>query len=80
MNSMAVCKGCGRTIDSRFSYCPWCGKSKLSAETDSLEVLFNRYEERQKNSRRQQLYEMEQELDKLENELSILVLSAEMHK
>ena len=34
----------------------------------------------QKNNRRKQLYEMEKQLEELEQELSVLVLSAEMHK
>lgn len=80
MNTMAVCKGCGRTIDGKFSYCPWCGRAKHSSEEENLDVLFNRFAEKQRNNRRQQLYEMEKELDTLEKELSILVLSAEMHK
>jgi len=80
MNTMAVCKGCGRAIDGKFSYCPWCGRAKHDVETDSMDVLFNRFAEKQRNNRRQQLYEMEKELESLENELSILVLSAEMHK
>lgn len=80
MNTMAVCKGCGRTIDGKFSYCPWCGRSKVAVEEESLDVLFKRFEEKQKNARRQQLYEMKKELESMENELSMLVLSAEMHK
>ena len=49
MNTMAVCKGCGRTIDGKFSYCPWCGRSKVAVEEESLDVLFKRFEEKQKN-------------------------------
>ena len=63
MNTMAVCKGCGRTIDGKFSYCPWCGRSKVAVEEESLDVLFKRFEEKQKNARRQQLYEMKKELE-----------------
>lgn len=80
MNTVAVCKGCGRTIDGTFSFCPWCGQAKVASEEKSIEVLFNRYNEKQKEARRQKLYEMEKELEVLENELSILVLSTEMHK
>lgn len=81
MYNISVCKGCGRTIDGKFLYCPWCGFSKVTHEhEDSLDELLNRYKEKQKNTRRQYLYEMEQQLDELENELSVLVLSTEMHK
>lgn len=80
MNPMSVCKGCGRAIEQKFLYCPWCGFSRVSVEEDSLDVLFNRFTERQKTNRRKQLYEMEKQLEDLERELSVLVLSAEMHK
>ena len=42
--------------------------------------MFDRFEENQKNTRKQHIYEMERELDELEKELSVLVLSTEMHK
>lgn len=81
MYNISVCGGCGRTIDSKFIYCPWCGFSKIENGKDvSLEDMFLKYEETRKAMRRKQLYEMEKELDELENELSVLVLSAEMHK
>ena len=43
-------------------------------------MMLNHYEENRKDVRRKQLYEMERELEDLEKELSVLVLSAEMHK
>ena len=63
-------------------YCPWCGVSRVSDADDkeSLEMMLNHYEEDRKDVRRKQLYEMERELEDLEQELSVLVLSAEMHK
>lgn len=80
MYNISVCNGCGRTIDKKFLYCPWCGYSRVANEEDSLELLFNCYEENQKDNRRKQLYELERQLNDLEQELSVLVLSAEMHK
>lgn len=79
MHSLAVCTGCGRTIQEDFLYCPWCGYSRVSQE-ETLDVLFNRFTEKNKDDRRQKLYEMERELDKMEKELSVIALSAEMHK
>ena len=39
MFPVSVCKGCGRTIESKFVYCPWCGQSKVSYENqDSMET------------------------------------------
>ena len=80
-NSVSVCQGCGRTIQKDFLYCPWCGFSKVSeAKEDSLDVLFNKFAQLKKDSRRKQLSAMEQKLDDMEKELSVLELSAEMHK
>ncbi|MCR5437119.1 MAG: zinc ribbon domain-containing protein [Treponema sp.] len=76
----AVCTGCGRTIDKEFIYCPWCGFSRVSHESDSLDVLFNKYEQMHREIRRRQLSDMEKQLDEMEKELSVLVLSTEMHK
>ena len=46
MFPVSVCKGCGRTIESKFVYCPWCGQSKVSYENqDSMEILFDKLEE-----------------------------------
>ena len=80
MYDICVCKGCGRTLEKKFLYCPYCGTCRVSHDDESLDILFNQYEENRKEVRRKQLYEMEQELDNLEEELSVLVLSSEMHK
>ena len=80
MYSLSVCKGCGRTIKKGFLYCPWCGYSRVSNDDESLDVLFNKFEQIQKDNRRKQIMEMERDLEALEKELSILVLSTEMHK
>lgn len=83
MYNISVCKGCGRTMDTEFLYCPWCGYSRMAhnqIEDDSLEDLFARYEKLQKDTRRKHLQEMGRQLDELEKELNVLVLSAEMHK
>ena len=81
MINISVCKGCGRTIDGKFLYCPWCGVSRVSYDDEeTLNSLFDKFEENQKNTRIQHISEMERQLDELEQELSVLVLSAEMHK
>ena len=80
MYNICVCKGFGRTLEKKFLYCPWCGASRVSDDEESLDMLFNQYEEKRKEVRRRQLYEMERELDNLEEELSVYVLSAQMHK
>ena len=77
---MVVCKGCGRTIQKDFCFCPWCGESRASDKKESLELLFNKFTEEKRSARREQLFKMDSELDALERELSVLVLSTEMHK
>ena len=78
---MCICGGCGKLIDKRFFYCPWCGKSRVTQEKDdSAELRYAKFKEKQFQKRYNQLEKMEEQLDDLEHELSILVLSAEMHK
>ncbi len=82
MKSVCVCKECGRTIEREFIYCPWCGMSRIGA-TDNQEVLdsvFSRLEEKQADDREKRLRKLESQLNELEKDLSVLVLSAEMHK
>lgn len=79
---MTICKECGRTIDSKFFYCPWCGHSRVERveEDDTFDLLFEKFERVQMESQTRKLMEMGDRLDDLEKELSTLVLSAEMHK
>ncbi len=78
---MCICSGCGKLIDKRFFYCPWCGKSRVVQEKEeSAELRYAKFKEKQFQKRYNQLEKMEEQLDNLEHELSILVLSAEMHK
>ena len=78
---MCICSGCGKLIDKRFFYCPWCGKSRVVQEKEeSAELRYANFKEKQFQKRYNQLEKMEEQLDNLEHELSILVLSAEMHK
>ncbi|MFA6856241.1 MAG: hypothetical protein WCR31_03435 [Treponema sp.] len=81
MKSVTVCRGCGRTIDNDFIYCPWCGYSRVACDDSaSLNAVFNQLEHLQSDSCSQQINKMEKQLNKLEHELDTLVLSAEMHK
>ena len=78
---MCICSGCGKLIDKRFFYCPWCGNSRVVQEKEeSAELRYAKFKEKQYQKRYNQLEKMEEQLDSLEHELSILVLSAEMHK
>lgn len=78
---MCICSGCGKVIENKFLYCPWCGYSRFNKETEeSIELKYNQYKMRQQEERIHQLEKMEQELDDLEKELSVLVLSVQMAK
>ena len=78
---MCICSGCGKLIDKRFYYCPWCGFSRVVQEKDeSAELRYAKFKEKQFQKQNNQIEKMEEQLDNLEHELSILVLSAEMHK
>lgn len=78
---MCVCKGCGRAIASEFYYCPWCGESKIKVSSEeSSDLLCEKYKRIRTELRLKHIKEMSDRLDSLEQELSMLVLSAEMHK
>ena len=82
---MCICGGCGRAIEKKFVFCPWCGQSKLAknssvSEEERMKQIFNRLEEMQINNRFERLEKMENQLDQLEKELDALVLCSEMHK
>ena len=53
---------------------------KNKTSEDSLDAMFTKFAQLKKDSRRKQLSAMEQKLDDMDKELSVLVLSAEMHK
>ena len=81
MKPVTVCRGCGRTIDNDFIYCPWCGYSRVASDDSaSLEAVFNQLEQLLNDSRNRQISEMEKQLDDLVHELDTIVLSAELHK
>lgn len=81
MKAVCVCKECGRTIEEQFIYCPWCGVSRISLNSEAvLDSVFQQLEEKQSDDRTKRLRKMESRLDELEKDLDVLVLSAEMHK
>lgn len=79
---VCICGGCGRAIEKKFIYCPWCGISKIHMmnEEEKLDQIFNRLEEMQINNRSERIEKMGDRLNQLEKELDALVLCAEMHK
>jgi len=70
MQSVAVCRFCGRTIDSAFIFCPWCGISRINGQA-ALEhdPVFQRLEELQEKGLSGRINKMEQSLNELERDL-----------
>ena len=53
---MCICGGCGKLIDKRFYYCPWCGYSRVETEKeDSNELRYAKFKEKQFQKRYNQL-------------------------
>jgi hypothetical protein len=71
-----VCAECGRMLDERFIFCPWCGANRMQpgcSRTDACGKFYRREQQRRMSC-------MESTLDILEKELSVLALSEEMHR
>lgn len=78
---MSICVGCGKLINNNYYYCPWCGFSKVAQESqEALNLRYEQYRQNCYNRKLSQIEKMEEQLDNLERELEVLVLSAEMHK
>ena len=76
---MCICNGCGKLIDSKFFYCPWCGASKVKNDTvEAIELQVQQYKQKKQDDRIQLIQKMEEELNSLEKELSVLILSHAM--
>lgn len=79
---MTICRDCGRTINETYIFCPWCGKSKAErvASINEKQCLIESIKKRRYEEQTKKIMQLEEQLETLEKELSILVLSAEMHK
>ncbi|MBQ5999040.1 MAG: hypothetical protein IJL70_06175 [Treponema sp.] len=75
-----VCTGCGRNIDKEFVYCPWCGEQRVFHDQEYFDMIYERYSVNHNEQRNKQLNAVKERLEELEQELNVLVLSAEMHK
>ena len=75
-----VCSGCGRNIDRDFVYCPWCGEKRMGRTQDFFDMVYSRYSTVRQEQRNRQFNAAKQRLNELEQELNVLVLSAELHK
>lgn len=72
MDSVRVCAGCGRIIEGRFLYCPWCALAQKSrAERNGIDAVFDQLETVwEKACAQKRLSRMEAQLDALEADLA----------
>ncbi|MBE6361766.1 MAG: hypothetical protein IJZ27_01450 [Treponema sp.] len=79
---MIICKDCGRTVNESYIFCPWCGKSKADriSNMSEKELLIETIKKKRYEEQTIKIMELNKKLEDLERDLSILVLSAEMHK
>jgi len=75
MDKVSICHSCGRTIDSAFPYCPWCGAAAetVSPLTEQFDEVFNRLESMQKEHAQTRIVRMETALGEIERELSLML-------
>lgn len=76
----SICNGCGRDIEKDFAYCPWCGEKSINQRQEYFDMIYERYSKMHKECRNQQFRAVEKQLNELEQELEVLVLSAELHR
>ena len=74
MHSIAVCCSCGRTIEKKFVYCPWCGAAAASVQYKNMpnfsEMLFQEVRCISPDNRDQRICRLENSLNQLEADLS----------
>lgn len=78
---MIICSKCGKLLNQQFYYCPWCGISRINSESEeSKELKLQQHKEELSDIRQNKLEEMEKQLNLLERELNLMVLSYEMSR
>lgn len=74
MDKVSICHECGRTMDSSFQYCPWCGASvALEPLAERVEEIFSRIETMQYAYTGSRINKIENKLGELENDLSVFL-------
>ncbi len=77
MEKVSICRGCGRTINSDFVFCPWCGSVAESGEylDDAFDAAFDKAGALQHVATESRIERMSDELGELEKALSSLISS-----
>ncbi|HPX25628.1 MAG TPA: hypothetical protein PLG87_02380 [Treponemataceae bacterium] len=79
MQQVCVCRFCGKTIESQYLYCPWCGEL-LHESTHLAEIVnqvFDSVEEKETGKR---IEKIGQTLDILEKEITLVIHTMESKK
>ena len=76
---MCICEKCGKLVDEKFYFCPWCGESQEAGKSENTDLRYRQREDIIKANRYDKIEQMKEVLDELEQELSVLVLSNQMH-
>lgn len=79
MAKVCVCASCGKTLESDFLFCPWCGTSAIdgSLPDERLEAACRRVSALQLRNARDRIARMEDELGELESALSLLLAGSQ---
>lgn len=75
MQKVSICHECGRTIDSEFSFCPWCGASmtgEIPLEA-AFDEVFSKIETKRESRTVSRIAKMEDELGALDKDLSLFL-------
>lgn len=75
MDKVSICHACGRTIDSAFNFCPWCGTVAASVDLlpGAVDTVFDQIEATRPDRAATRIARMENELGELEKALSLLI-------
>lgn len=74
-----ICSGCGRTIQRNFVYCPWCGnQTARSGSNRSIENSYEVIQDLRYNEQEKKIESVGRQIEELEKELNILVLSTQL--
>lgn len=79
MQQVSICRFCGKTIETNFLYCPWCGDllQKSDHLSEIVNRVFNDVEEKETGKR---IEKIGMSLDMLEKELTSVIHTMESKK
>lgn len=79
MDKVSVCPSCGKTLESGFLFCPWCGISAIdgSMPDERVDAACRRVSALQLRNACDRIARMEDELGELESALSLLLAGSQ---